>query len=57
MHAVASEYNDSNFVDFLETEYLKEQVDSISELANHVTKLERVGDGLGVYIFDQELRE
>ncbi|KAG6803413.1 soma ferritin [Apis mellifera caucasica] len=57
MHAIASEHNDSNFVDFLETEYLKEQVDSISELAHHVTKLERVGDGLGVYIFDQELRE
>lgn len=57
MHALASEHNDPNFLDFLETEYLKDQVDSIDELANYVTRLERLGDGLGTYIIDQELRE
>lgn len=57
MHALASQHNDPNLLDFLETEYLKEQVDSINELANHITKLKRVGDGLGVHIFDQELKE
>ncbi|XP_026667799.1 soma ferritin-like isoform X3 [Ceratina calcarata] len=57
LHALAEKHKDANFLDFLETEYLQEQVDSMNELANHVTKLERVGEGLGVYMFDQELKE
>nr|XP_012135100.1 PREDICTED: ferritin-1 heavy chain-like [Megachile rotundata] len=57
LHALASSHNDPNFLDFLETEYLQEQVDSIKEIADHVTNLERVGEGLGVYIFDRELKD
>lgn len=57
LHGIASKHNDANFLDFLETEYLQEQVDSMKELADHVTKLERVGEGLGVYMFDQELKD
>ncbi|CAL7936850.1 unnamed protein product [Xylocopa violacea] len=57
LHALATKHNDPNLLDFLETEYLQEQVDSISEIANHITRLERVGEGLGVHIYDQELRE
>ncbi|OAD62515.1 Soma ferritin [Eufriesea mexicana] len=56
MHALATEHNDPNLLDFLESEYLKDQVDSIDELANYVTRLGRLGDGLGTYIIDQELR-
>lgn len=43
--------------DFLETEFLQEQVDAIKEIADHVTNLKRVGDGLGVYMFDKQLSE
>lgn len=57
IHALASTHNDANFVDFLETEYLQEQVDAIKEISDHVTNLQRVGEGLGVYIFDKELNE
>lgn len=57
LHALASEHNDPNLLDFLETEFLEEQVDSIKEIADHVTNLERVGEGLGVYMFDKHLRE
>ncbi|XP_033211301.1 soma ferritin [Belonocnema kinseyi] len=57
LHAVASGHNDANFVDFIENEYLQEQVDSIKEIASHVTNLERVGEGLGVFVFDKELNE
>ncbi|XP_063991887.1 soma ferritin-like [Diachasmimorpha longicaudata] len=53
LHALGSTHNDPNFVDFLETEFLQEQVDAIKEIADHVTNLERVGEGLGVYIFDK----
>ncbi|XP_076235868.1 ferritin 3 heavy chain homologue [Calliopsis andreniformis] len=57
LHALASVHNDPNFLDFLETEYLQEQVDAIKEIADHVTNLQRVGEGLGVYVFDRELRD
>ncbi|EZA50629.1 hypothetical protein DMN91_004315 [Ooceraea biroi] len=57
LHGIASTHNDANFMDFLETEFLQEQVDAIKEIANHVTNLERVGEGLGVYIFDKELKD
>lgn len=40
--------------DFLEDHYLREQVESIKELADHVTNLKRVGPGLGEYMYDKE---
>lgn len=40
--------------DFLEGEYLKEQVEAIKELSDYVTNLQRVGTGLGEYMFDKE---
>ncbi|KAL5278057.1 Fer3HCH family protein [Megaselia abdita] len=55
MHGVACKENDSNFCDFLEAEFLQEQVDGIKELADLLTSLKRCGDGLGVYIFDKNL--
>lgn len=57
MHALASTHNDANLLDFLETEYLQEQVDSMKEISDHVTNLERVGEGLGVFVFDKELNK
>ncbi|XP_012264508.1 soma ferritin-like [Athalia rosae] len=56
LHALASNNNDPNLLDFLETEFLQEQVDSIKEIADHVTNLERVGEGLGIFMFDKELQ-
>jgi len=55
LHSVASGHMDVHLCDFLETHYLQEQVDSIKEIADHVTNLKRVGEGLGVYMFDQKL--
>lgn len=57
MHAIASSNSDANLCDFLETEFLFEQVDAMKELAEHISTLNRVGDGLGVYIFDKELKK
>lgn len=57
VHGIASSHNDVNLCDFLENEFLQEQVDAIKEIADHVTNLERVGDGLGVYMFDKSLKE
>lgn len=46
---------DVNLCDFLETYYLQEQVDGIKEIADHITNLKRVGEGLGVYMFDKNI--
>ena len=43
-------------IDFLEREYLSEQVKHIKEFGTHVTNLKRVGSGLGEYIFDKKLK-
>jgi ferritin heavy chain len=39
----------------LENEFLQEQVDAIKEIADHVTNMKRVGEGLGIYMFDKQL--
>ncbi|XP_043289562.1 soma ferritin-like [Venturia canescens] len=57
LHALGSSHNDPNLLDFLESEYLQEQVDAIKEISDHITNLERVGEGLGVFVFDKELNE
>ncbi|XP_043500103.1 soma ferritin-like [Polistes fuscatus] len=57
LHAIASKHSDANFMDYLETEFLQEQVDSIKKIADYATNLEMVGEGLGVYMFDKEMIE
>lgn len=42
--------------DFLESEYLHEQVKAIKKLSDHVTNLKRVGSGLGEYVFNEEFK-
>jgi len=54
LHAICSRNNDPQCCDFLETHYLEEQVKSIKELGDHVTNLKRVGNDLGVFMFDKE---
>lgn len=38
--------------DFLEHEYLEEQVRSIKEIGDYITNLKRVGPGLGEHMFN-----
>ena len=57
IHALATEKNDPHLTDFLEGEYLDEQVEAIKELGDLITKLKRAGPtGLGEYIFDKDLK-
>lgn len=41
--------------DFIETEYLEEQVNAIKEMSDHITQLKRVGSGLGEFTYDREV--
>merc|ERR1711915_1123015 len=54
MHACASDNNDAHLADFLESEFLDEQVEAINKLSKMITNAKRFGEGLGVYQFDHE---
>jgi len=56
LHAVADKHADPQLTDFLEGNYLEEQVEAIKELGDMITKLKRAGDGLGEYLFDKDLQ-
>ncbi len=47
-------FSDPHLMDYIEAEFLEEQVKSIKEYADYITNLKRVGPGLGEYIFDKE---
>ena len=56
LHVVASANNDAHLTDFLEQEFLDDQVKTIKELSNLITNLKRAGqEGLGEYLFDKDL--
>lgn len=52
---MSSDHGDAHLCDFLESEYLTEQVDGIKEIGDLVTKIKRAGDGLGLHIIDKEI--
>ncbi|KHN71970.1 Soma ferritin [Toxocara canis] len=54
LHNLASSHNDAQMCDFLEDHYLRDQVESIEEIAKFITNLKRAGHGLGEYMFDRE---
>lgn len=56
LHRVADNNGDPQMMDFIESEYLVEQVDDIKVLSDHITNLKRVGGGLGEYLYDQNLK-
>ena len=57
LHALASRHSDAHLTDFLEGEFLDEQVDASKKLGDMITKLKRAGpDGLGLYLFDKDLK-
>ncbi|CAL5210783.1 unnamed protein product [Lathyrus oleraceus] len=57
LHAVADSNNDPQLADFIESEFLDEQVQSIKKISEYVTQLRLVGKGHGVWHFDQALLE
>uniref|UniRef100_A0A8C5R2Q0 Ferritin n=1 Tax=Leptobrachium leishanense TaxID=445787 RepID=A0A8C5R2Q0_9ANUR len=56
LHQLASERNDPQLCDFLESEYLDEQVKAMKQLGDYITNLKRLGvpqNGMGEYLFDK----
>jgi ferritin heavy chain len=57
LHTFASKHHDPHLTNYLEEEFIDEQVESIKKIADYITNLRRVGPGLGEYIFDKELED
>jgi ferritin heavy chain len=55
LHASATKQADPHLTNYLEEEFIEEQVKSIYKYACYITNLRRVGAGLGEYIFDKHL--
>ncbi|KAM4650889.1 ferritin heavy chain B-like [Discoglossus pictus] len=56
LHKLATDKIDPHLCDFLETEYLEEQVKAIKQLGDYITNLKRLGvpqNGMGEYLFDK----
>jgi len=55
LHKAADSHNDAHLTDFLEGEFLTEQVDAIKELGDFITRATRAGEkGLGEHLFDKD---
>jgi len=55
LHEAASAADDAQLCDFLESNYLEEQVEAIKSLATVVRKLIRTGPSLGEFMVDKEM--
>merc|ERR1711971_323174 len=55
LHKVAGDKGDGHLCDFLESEYLDEQVEGIKAIGDLITKMKRAGDGLGLHLIDKEM--
>merc|ERR1712002_1189054 len=55
LHKVAGDKGDGHLCDFLESEYLGEQVEGIKAIGDLITKMKRAGDGLGLHLMDKEM--
>ncbi|WP_411017544.1 ferritin family protein, partial [Salmonella sp. s51090] len=53
LHKVADKHADPQMMDYIEQEFLTEQVESIKQFGDYATNLKRVGLGLGEYQFDK----
>jgi ferritin heavy chain len=53
LHKVGASHDDAHLTDYLEGEFLGEQVEAIKKLSDYVTNLRRNGPGLGEYLFDR----
>merc|ERR1712017_66461 len=55
VHKVADEAGDPSLTDFIEGEYLEEQIEAINKVAKFVSQLRRIGKGHAVWDVDRAL--
>lgn len=57
LHDLASNQKDPEMCNYLEDNFLRDQVESIEEISKIITNLKRVGTGLGEFMFDKEFHD
>ena len=57
LHKTADENSDPQLTDFIEGNYLEEQVEAIKEIGDLVTRMKRAGNGIGEHMIDKELQD
>ena len=56
-HEVGDEENDPQFTDFIEGEFLEEQITAINQLSKYIAQLRRIGkNGHGIWNFDKNFK-
>lgn len=55
LHRVAQQCNDAQMTDYIEGNFLAEQVQAIKQVSEYVAQLRRIGKGHGIWHFDQVL--
>lgn len=54
LHKLGDKCNDPQFCDYIESEFLEEQINAMNEIKVYISQLERIGDdGHGVWDFDR----
>lgn len=53
LHGIADGHGDKQMCDWVESNFLTEQVESIKQLSDYITLLKKCGPGLGEYMFDK----
>jgi len=57
VHKTADEEKDPQFTDFIEGEFLKEQVEALNDVAKYVSQLKRIGNnGHGIWNFNSTFK-
>ena len=55
LHATADKHKDPQMTDFIEGEYLQEQVTAEKEISDLISKMKRLGEGVGLHLLDKEM--
>uniref|UniRef100_A0A0D6R5E4 Ferritin n=1 Tax=Araucaria cunninghamii TaxID=56994 RepID=A0A0D6R5E4_ARACU len=55
LHSVAQDANDNQMTDYIEGNFLAEQVEAIKKVSEYVAQLRRIGKGHAIWHFDQML--
>merc|ERR1712142_138247 len=56
LHKEGDSHGDAQLTDFIEGEFLKEQVQAQKEIGTLITQMRNAGDGLGLHIIDKEIQ-
>ena len=57
VHKMGEDKSDPQFCDFIEGEFLKEQVHAMNEISKYISQLKRIdNNGYGLWSFDQNLK-